>query len=103
MPERMSQPTHGAVSLNKEKFRAVFSGNKEMFTRRFIREVLSLRFEGCYEEVTDLIGVTKASEIYCYACGEVIERVDRNAPISIITRDTTKHLESVHDIVPTVS
>ena len=101
MPERMSQPAHGVVSLNKEKLRSVFLGNKELFTRRFIREVLSLRFEGCYEEVTDLIGVTKASEIYCYACGEVIERVDRKTPISFITRDTTKHLESVHGIVQT--
>jgi len=99
----MSQPAHGAVSVNKEKLGSVFPGNKEMFTRRFIREVLSLRFEGCYEEVTDLIGVTKSSEIYCYACGEVIEKVDRKTPISIITRDTTKHLESVHGIGRTVA
>ena len=102
MPERMSQPAHGAVSANKEKLRSVFPGNKEMFTRRFIREVLSLRFEGCYEEVTDLIGVTKGSEIFCYACGEVIERVDHNAPILMVTRDTTKHLESAHGIGQTV-
>ena len=103
MPERMSQPDPTAVFANKEKLRFQFPEKEEVFTRRFIREILSLRFEGCYEEVTDLIGVIKGSEIYCYACGEVIEKVDRNAPISIITRDTTKHLESVHDIVPTVS
>ena len=101
MPERMSQPAHGAVSLNKEKLCSVFLENKKLFTRRFIHEILSLRFEGCYEEGTDLIGVTKAPEIYPYACGEVIERVDRKTPSSIVTRDTTKHLESVHGIVQT--
>ena len=102
MLERVNQPDDTVVSANKEKLLSVFSGNKEIFSRRFIREILSLRFEGCYEEVTDLIGVIKGPEIYCYACGEVIEKVDRNAPISIITRDTVKHLESVHDIGQTV-
>ena len=101
MPERMSQPDHAAVSANKEKLRSVFQGKEEMFTRRFIREILSLRFEGCYEEVTDLIGIIKGPEIYCYACDEVIENIDRNAPTSIVTRDTTEHLESVHGIVST--
>ena len=101
MPERMNQSELSAVSANNEKLLSVFHEKEEMFTRRFIREVLSLRFEGCYEEVTDLIGVTKGSEIYCYACGEVIEKVDRKTPISIITRDTAKHLESVHGIVQT--
>ena len=103
MPERMNQSELSAVSANNEKLLSVFHEKEEMFTRRFIREVLSLRFEGCYEEVTDLIGVTKSSEIYCYACGEVIEKVDRKTPISIITRDTTKHLESVHGIGRTVA
>ena len=103
MPERMSQPDPTAVSANKEKLLSVFPGNEEMFTRRFIREILSLRFEGCYEEVTDLIEVIKGSEIYCYACDEVIENIDRNAPTSIVTRDTTEHLESVHGIVQTVA
>ena len=99
MPARMSQSDHGAVSANKEKLHSVFPEKEEMFTRRFIREILSLRFKGCYEEVTDLIGVIKGPEIYCYACGEVIEKVDRDAPTSIVTRETTKHLESVHGIV----
>ena len=99
----MSQPDLSAVVANKEKLHSVFPEKEEMFTRRFIREILSLRFQGCYEEATDLIGVTKGSEIYCYACGEVIEKVDRNAPMSMVTRDTTKHLESAHGIVQTVS
>ena len=101
MLERMNQPSDTVVSANKEKSHSVFQGKEEMFTRRFISEILSLRFEGCYEEVTDLIGVTKGLEIYCYACGEAIEKVDRKTPISIITRDTAKHLESVHGIVQT--
>jgi hypothetical protein len=99
----MSQPDPTAVSVNKEKLLSVFPGNEEIFLRRFIREILSLRFEGCYEEATDLIGVTKGSEIYCYACNEVIENIDRKAPMSIVTRDTTKHLESVHGIGQTVA
>jgi len=103
MLERVNQSELSAVAASKEKLHSVFPGNKEIFLRRFIREVLSLRFKGRYEEVTDLIGVTKGSEFYCYACGEVIEKVDHNAPISIVTRDTTKHLESVHGIVQTVS
>jgi hypothetical protein len=102
MPERMNQSELSAVAANKEKVLSVFPGNEEIFSRRFIREILSLRFQGCFEEATDLIGVIKGSEIYCYACGEVIEKVDRKAPISIVTRDTTKHLESVHGIVQTV-
>ena len=102
MLQRMNQPNDTVVSANKEKLLSVFPGKKEIFLRRFVREVLSLRFQGCYEEVTDLIGVIKGSEIYCYACDEVIEKVDRKAPISIITRDTTEHLESVHGIVQTV-
>ena len=99
----MSQPDPTAVSANKEKLLSVFPGNEEIFLRRFIREILSLRFEGCYEEATDLIGVTKGSEIYCYACNEVIENIDRKAPMSMVTRDTTKHLESVHGIFQTVA
>ena len=102
MSERMNQSELSAVAANKEKLRSQFPEKEEVFTRRFIHEILSLRFEGCYEEVTDLIGVIKGSEIYCYACGKVIEKVDRNAPILIVTRDATKHLESVHGIVQTV-
>ena len=103
MPEQMSQLDHTAVSANKEKLLSVFQEKEEMFTRRFIREILSLRFEGCYEEAANLIGVIKGPEIYCYACGEVIERVDRKTSTSIVTRDTTKHLESVHGIRETVA
>ncbi len=102
MLERMNQPNDTVVSANKEKLLSGFHEEEEIFLRRFIREILSLRFEGCYEEVTDLIGVIKGSEIYCYACDEIIENIDRKAPISIITRDTTEHLESVHGIVQTV-
>jgi len=98
----MNQSELSAVAANK-KLHSVFQEKEEMFTRRFVREILSLRFEGRYEEVTDLIGVTKGSEIYCYACDGVIENIDRNAPISIITRNTTKHLESVHGIGQTVA
>ena len=102
MPERMSQPAHGAVSVNKQTLLSVFHEDQEIFARRFIRERLSFCFQLCFEELSDLIGVIKGPEIYCYACSEVIEKVDRNAPISIITRDTVKHLESVHDIGQTV-
>tara|TARA_Y100000294_G_scaffold172427_1_gene187105 strand:+ start:2911 stop:3222 length:312 start_codon:yes stop_codon:yes gene_type:complete len=101
MLERVNQPNDTVVSANKEKLLSVFPRNEEIFLRRFIREILSLRFQGCFEEITDLIGVTKGSEIYCYACDEVIENIDRNAPTSIVTRDTTEHLESVHGIVST--
>jgi len=101
MLERVNQPNDTVVSANKEKLLSVFPRNEEIFLRRFIREILSLRFQGCFEEITDLIGVIKGPEIYCYACDEVIENIDRNAPTSIVTRDTTEHLESVHGIVST--
>ena len=101
MLERVNQPNDTVVSANKEKLLSVFPRNEEIFSRRFIREILSLRFQGCFEEITDLIGVIKGPEIYCYACDEVIENIDRNAPTSIVTRDTTEHLESVHGIVST--
>ena len=102
MLERVNQPNDTVVSANKEKLLSVFPRNEEIFLRRFIREILSLRFQGCFEEITDLIGIIKGPEIYCYACDEVIENIDRNAPTSIVTRDTTEHLESVHGIVQTV-
>jgi len=101
MLERVNQPNDTVVSANKEKLLSVFPRNEEIFSRRFIREILSLRFQGCFEEITDLIGIIKGPEIYCYACHEVIENIDRKAPMSIVTRDTTKHLESVHGIVST--
>ena len=101
MLERVNQPNDTVVSTNKEKLLSVFHEEGEIFLRRFIREILSLRFQGCFEEITDLIGVIKGPEIYCYACVEVIENIDRNAPTSIVTRDTTEHLESVHGIVST--
>ena len=101
MLERVNQPNDTVVSTNKEKLLSVFHEEGEIFLRRFIREILSLRFQGCFEEITDLIGVIKGPEIYCYACDEVIENIDRNAPTSIVTRDTTEHLESVHGIVST--
>jgi hypothetical protein len=103
MPELMSRPDEKLVSSNKQKLLSVFDEEQEIFSRRFIREVLSLRFEGCFEELTDLIGVIKGPEVYCYACDEVIEKVDRTAPMRDIGKDTTKHLESVHKIVRTVS
>ena len=103
MLERVNQPDDTVVSANKEKLLSLFHEEDEIFIRSFIRLRLSLRFEGCYEELTDLIGVIKGPEIYCYACGEVIERVDRKTSTSIVTRDTTKHLESVHGIRETVA
>jgi len=103
MLERMNQTNDTVVSANKEKLLSLFHEGDEIFIRSFIRLRLSLRFEGCYEELTDLIGVIKGPEIYCYACGEVIERVDRKTSTSIVTRDTTKHLESVHGIRETVA
>jgi len=103
MPERMSRPAEKLVSSNKQTLLSVFHEDQEIFARRFIRERLSFCFQGCFEELSDLIGVIKGPEIYCYACGEVIEKVDRKTPISIITRDTTKHLESVHGIFQTVA
>ena len=102
MLEKMNQTNDTVVSANKEKLLSLFHEEDEIFIRSFIRLRLSLRFEGCYEELTDLIGVIKGPEIYCYACGEVIERVDRKASTSIVTRDTIKHLESVHGIRETV-
>ena len=101
MPGRMNEPDDTTVSANKEKLLSVFHEEREIFSRRFIREILSLRFEGCFEEVTDLVGIIKGPEIYCYACDEVIENIDRKAPISLVTRDTIEHLESVHGIVQT--
>ena len=103
MLEKMNQTNDTVVSANKEKLLSLFHVEDEIFIRSFIRLRLSLRFEGCYEELTDLIGVIKGPEIYCYACGEVIERVDRKTSTSIVTRDTTKHLESVHGIRETVA
>jgi len=99
MLERVNQPNDTVVSANKEKALSVFHEKEEIFLRRFIRERLSFCFQGCFEELSDLIGVIKGPEIYCYACGEVIEKVDRDAPTSIVTRETIKHLESVHGIV----
>ena len=103
MLEKMNQTNDTVVSANKEKLLSLFHEEDEIFIRSFIRLRLSLRFEVCYEELTDLIGVIKGPEIYCYACGEVIERVDRKTSTSIVTRDTTKHLESVHGIRETVA
>ena len=103
MPELMNRPDEKLVSSNKQKLLSVFHEERQIFSRRFIREVLSLRFKGCFEELTDLIGVIKGPEVYCYACDEVIEKVDRTAPMRDIGKDTTKHLESVHKIVRTVS
>ena len=103
MSERMSRPGEKLVSSNKPTLLSMFHEDQEIFARRFIRERLSFCFQGCFEELSDLIGVIKGPEIYCYACGEVIEKVDRKTPISIITRDTTKHLESVHGIFQTVA
>ena len=103
MPERMSRPAEKLVSSNKQTLLSVFHEDQEIFARRFIRERLSFCFQDCFEELSDLIGVIKGPEIYCYACGEVIEKVDRKTLISIITRDTTKHLESVHGIFQTVA
>ena len=101
MSERMSRPDEKLVSSNKQTLLSMFHEDQEIFARRFIRERLSFCFQDCFEELSDLIGVIKGPEIYCYACGEVIEKVDRKTPISVITRDTTKHLESVHGIVQT--
>ena len=101
MPERMSRLDEQLVSSNKQTLLSVFHEDQEIFARRFIRERLSFCFQHCFEELSDLIGVIKGPEIYCYACGEVIEKVDRNAPTSIVTRDTTEHLELVHGIVQT--
>jgi len=103
MSERMSRLGEKLVSSNKQTLLSMFHEDQEIFARRFIRERLSFCFQGCFEELSDLIGVIKGPEIYCYACGEVIEKVDRKTPISIITRDTTKHLESVHGIFQTVA
>jgi hypothetical protein len=103
MSERMSRLEERLVSSNKQTLLSVFHEDQEIFARRFIRERLSFCFQDCFEELSDLIGVIKGSEIYCYACNEVVETVDRNAPTSVVTRDTTKHLESVHGIVQTVS
>ena len=101
MLERVNQPNDTVVSANKEKLLSVFQEDQEIFARRFIRERLSFCFQDCFDELSDLIGVIKGPEIYCYACDEVIENIDRNAPTSIVTRDTTEHLESVHGIVST--
>ena len=103
MPELMSRPDEKLVSSNKQMLLSVFHEEQEIFSRRFIREVLSLRFEGCFEELTDLIGITKGPEVHCYACDKAIEKVDRTTPIMNIGRDTTEHLESVHSIYQTVS
>ena len=101
MPERMSRLDEQLVSSNKQTLLSVFHEDQEIFARRFIRERLNFCFQGCFEELSDLIGVIKGPEIYCYACSEVIEKVDRKTPISMITRDATEHLESVHGIVQT--
>ena len=103
MLELMNRPDEKLVSSNKQKLLSVFHEERQIFSRRFIREVLSLRFEGCFEELTDLIGITKGPEVYCYACDKVIEKVDRTTPMRDIGKDTTEHLESVHSIYQTVS
>ena len=103
MSELMNRPDEKLVSSNKQKLLSMFHEEQEIFSRCFIRERLSFCFQDCFEELSDLIGVIKGPEIYCYACGEVIEKVDRKTPISIVMRDTAKHLESVHGIVQTVS
>ena len=102
MPELMNRPDEKLVSSNKQKLLSVFHEERQIFSRRFIREVLSLRFKGCFEELTDLIGVIKGPEVYCYACDEVIEKVDRTGLTRDVGKDTTEHLESVHGIVQTV-
>ena len=98
----MNRPDEKLVSSNKQKLLSVFHEERKIFSRRFIREVLSLRFEGCFEELTDLIGVIKGPEVYCYACDKVIEKVDRTGLTRDVGKDTTEHLESVHGIVRTV-
>ncbi len=99
----MSRPDEKLVLSNKHKLLSVFHEEQEIFSRRFIREVLSLRFKGCFEELTDLIGVIKGPEVYCYACDEVIEKVDRTGLTRDVGKDTTEHLESVHNIYQTGS
>jgi hypothetical protein len=99
----MNRPDEKLVSSNKQKLLSVIHEEQEIFSRRFIREVLSLRFEGCFEELTDLIGITKGPEVYCYACDKVIEKVDRTAPMRDIGKDTTEHLESAHQIFQTIT
>ena len=99
----MSRPGEKLVSSNKQTLLSMFHEDQEIFARRFIRERLSFCFQDRFEELSDLIGVIKGPEIYCYAYGEVIERVDRKTSTSIVTRDTTKHLESVHGIFQTVA
>jgi hypothetical protein len=99
----MNRPDEKLVSSNKQKLLSVFHEEQEIFSRRFIREVLSLRFEGCFEELTDLIGITKGLEVYCYACDKAIEKVDRAGLTRDVGKDTTEHLESVHNIYQTVS
>ena len=103
MPELMNRPDEKLVLSNKHKLLSVFHEEQEIFSRRFIREVLSLRFEGCFEELTDLIGITKGPEVYCYACDEVIEKVGRTGLTRDVGKDTTEHLESVHNIYQTGS
>ena len=103
MLEKMNQTNDTVVSANKEKLLSLFHEEDEIFIRSFIRLRLSLRFEGCYEELTDLIGVIKGPEVYCYACDEVIEKIDRTTPMRDVGKDTTKHLKAVHSIYQTVS
>ena len=103
MPERMSRLDEQLVSSNKQTLLSVFHEDQEIFARRFIRERLSFCFEGCFGELTDLIGVIKGPEVYCYACDEVIEKVDRTGLTRDVGKDTTEHLESVHSIYQTVS
>ncbi len=99
----MNRPDEKLVSSNKQKLLSVFHEEQEIFSRRFIREVLSLRFEGCFEELTDLIGITKGLEVYCYACDKAIEKVDRTGLTRDVGKDTTEHLEFVHQIFQTIS
>jgi hypothetical protein len=103
MPEPMNRPDEKLVSSNKQKLLSVFHEEQEIFSRCFIRERLSFCFEGCFEELIDLIGITKGPEVYCYACDEVIEKVDRTGLTRDVGKDTTEHLESVHSIYQTVS
>ena len=103
MPELMNRPDEKLVSSNKQELLSVFHEEQEIFSRRFIRERLSFCFEGCFEALSDLIGITKGPEVYCYACDEVIEKVDRTGLTRDVGKDTTEHLESVHSIYQTVS
>ena len=59
MPELMNRPDGKLVSSNKQTLLSVFHEDQEIFFRRFIRERLSFCFEGCFEEISDLVGIKK--------------------------------------------